>query len=363
MSNRAGHRPLPARAYAWLSTTADPITRRTAPSYPLSSSELAVLINAASAHGVLPAVARSLHYFFDEFGPSAIVSGVNASNDIERTFSEIDQRLVFLAGQGLLLVHHARSIAAAFARDALPACIVKGPVFSSRLYSQPADRTFTDIDILVAPAALQACAEILHRLGFVPAFGEIRRRDHHEYKWLLPGNDMVLVEMQTNLIHSPNLGIGIRFSYADLLAAGRGDPESPTALLLVAAVHGAAGHQFERLQPLVDVLQVARGAAGLIDRERLSRVAAATGATLAVEAALDLAAKVFDETAARQLADSLSNSSWRRLQSLLLSPAIVLRSQARDAVRDSWRRRAFREVIRRTGKPTVWSDQESIPSA
>ena len=69
------------------------------------------------------------------------------------------------------------------------------------------------------------------------------------------------MEVQTNLIHSPNLGTGIRLRYADLLAAGGGDPENATALLLLAAVHGAAGHQFERLQPAVDVLQAARGAA------------------------------------------------------------------------------------------------------
>jgi hypothetical protein len=313
---------------------------------------------------VLPAVARSLHYFFDEFGPSAIVSGANASHSIECAFTHIDRRIVTLVGQRLLLVHHSRNIAAAFAHDALPACIVKGPVFSNRLYPQPADRSFTDIDILVAPAALEASAEILSRLGFVPASEDDRGgNDHREHKWLLTGNDMVLVEVQTDLIHSPRLGVGIRLSYADLIAAGGGDPEDATALLLVAAVHGAAGHQFERLQTLVDVLQVARGAAGLIDRDRLAHVAAATGATLAVEVALDLAARLFDETAARHLADAFSTRWWHKLQHLLVSPAIVLRSQARNAARDSWRRRAFREVIRRTGKPTVSVYQEREPSA
>ena len=51
-----------------------------------------------------------------------------------------------------------------------------------------------------------------------------------------------------------------------VMHAGNGDAENPTALLMVAAIHGAAGHQFERLQPAIDVLQAARGVAGPIDR-------------------------------------------------------------------------------------------------
>jgi hypothetical protein len=136
-------------------------------------------------------------------------------------------------------------------------------------------------------------------------------------------------------------------------AAGGGDPEDATALLFVAAVHGAAGHQFERLQPVVDVLQAARGAAGPIDRARLAYVAATTGATFAVQSALDLAAKIFRETAAQHLAEALEPTSWRGLQGLLISPTIVLRSQARKGARDSWRCRAFREIISRTGKPVA----------
>ena len=360
MSYRVGHEPLTAGAYAWLSAGADPVARRSPPPHAVSRGELAILIEAAFAHGVLPAMARSLQRFSVEFGPSVIVSDPNASGCVADALRQIDRHLVILAGQSLLLAHHARRIAAAFASDALPACVVKGPVFSQRLYPQPSDRSFTDIDVLIAPAALQASATILKRLGFVLAPRENREgRDDGEYKWLLPGSDVVLVEVQTNLIHSPNLGTGIRLRYADLLAAGGGDPENATALLLLAAVHGAAGHQFERLQPAVDVLQAARGAAGPIDRDRLAHVAAATGATAAVQSALDLAAKLFDETAAQQLADALTATSWRRLRRLVLSPAIVLRSQARKAGCDSWRRRVFREIIRRTGKPVMYADSRA----
>ena len=354
MSYRDGHQPLTAPAYGWLAAGADPIVRRILPGGPLSREELAILIEAATAHGVLPALGRSLRFLRAEFGPSAICSDRNAAACVSNSLRDLDQHRIMLAGQSLLLAHYGRTIAEASACEALPARVVKGPVFSTRLYPEPSDRNFTDIDILIDPAALPAGRVILGRLGLVPALVENSgRRDPVEFKWLVPGNPTVLVEVQTNLIHSRNLGSGISLSYSDLLAAGADNPEDATALLLVAAVHGAAGHQFERLQPVVDVLQAARAAAGPIDRERLADVCAATGATFAVQSALDLAARLFNEPAARELADTLSTRLWRKVHGLLISPAMVLRAQARDAGRDLWRRQTFRDIIRRRGKATM----------
>jgi hypothetical protein len=310
------------------------------------------LIEAAAAHGVLPSAGRHLRAISAARGASAIVSAPDASARVDEALSEIDRRLVLVAGLNMLIGHHAGRITEAFARAALPACIVKGPVFARRLYARPSDRGFTDLDLLVAPDALDACATILRDLGFVMAPGDPRHTvAHAEYKWTLPGNDLLLIEVQTNLIHSPNLFSGISLSYADVLAAGDGDPEDATALLLVAAVHGAAGHQFDRLQPAVDVLMAVRGAAGPINRERLDRVARRIGASVALHAALDLVARLFKERAARDLAAALSPAPWALLRRKLLSPAVALRAQAEAASRDSWRRRALREMIRRGGTP------------
>ena len=357
MSSRVGHSSLSAKAAAWLAVLSDPWARMPAPHGRMQATELPLLVEAAAAHGVIPAMTRNLRSFAAGGGAGAIVDDADAQSLVETVSNELDRRVVVLAGQNLLLSRHAASIADALARDAIPANIVKGPVFARRLYSQSTDRSFTDIDVLVASAALAASFAILERLGFVRAPGEGRGgRDHDEYKWLLPGNDLILVEIQTDLIHSPNLGTGIRLSHADLLAAGNGNGEDATALLLTAAVHGAAGHQFERLQPAIDVLQAARGAAGPIDCKRLARVADATGSTVAVQAALDLVAELFNEPLARELADTLSPAPWRRLRRILVSPGVVLRAQASPASRDSWRRRALREIIRRTGKATIQPD-------
>ena len=348
MSSRAGHASLSPQASAWLAHLSDPWSRVAAPSGRIQAAELLLLVEAASAHGVLPAMARNLHGLAAGGRGAAIVDDADAQHLVENVSNELDQRLIVLVGQNSLLSRHATRIATGFAHDAIPANVVKGPVFARRLYPQPADRSFTDVDVLVAPELIAACSAVLERLGFVLAPGENRGGlDHGEYKWLLPGNDLILVEIQTNLIHSPNLGTGVRLSRADLLAAGDGDAEDATALLLVAAVHGAAGHQFERLQPAVDVLQAARGAAGPIDRKRLAQVAQATGSTAAVQTALDLAAELFGEPSARELADLLSPAPWRALRRKLVSPGVVLRAQARRRGRDSWRRQALREIIRR----------------
>jgi len=354
MSSRAGHPCLSSNSSAWLTVLSDPGAGLPAPTGRLRAADLRLLTEAASAHGVMPIVARNLRRLAASGRAATIVDDVNAQSVVETVSNELEQRILLLAGQSLLLSRHATDIAAALAREAIAANIVKGPVFARRLYPQPADRSFTDIDILVAPASLASSFNILARLGFVSAADHNREGlGHGEYKWLMPGNDLILVEIQTNLIHSPNLGAGIRLCHADLLEAGGGMADDATALLLVAAVHAAAGHQFERLQPVIDVLQAARGAAGPIDRKRLIRVAHATGSIVAVQAALDLAAELFHDSSTRELADTLIPAPWRRLRRKLISPRIVLRAQTRLASRDSWRRRAFRETIRRIGKGTI----------
>lgn len=349
MSIRSGHKPLSSGAATWLVALSDPMGCTSRPTRPISSDELDVVVEAASAHGVLPAIARGLQTSPID-GPS-IVGGDSARLVLAAAVRTVSERAAVLTGQCLLLEHHARRISTVFADASLPAAIVKGPVFARRLYPTSADRSFTDIDILLEPAALDASSEILRTLGLVPAAGLLPSgRDYNEHKWIVPGKPFVLVEVQTDLIHSPRLRRGIRFRYADLLAAGDGDATDATALLMLAAVHGAAGHQFERLQPVVDVLQATRRMAGAVDARRLRRVATATGSAAALHAALDLTARLFNEPAAAELAGAF-DVRWGSVRRRLVSPAVVLRSQSRAARRDSWRRRVLREMIWRIGLP------------
>lgn len=354
MSARSGHPPLSLAARAWLAALADPGPPRRMPQLPLPAQELAPFVDAACAHGVAVAVCRNLRSMTDAGRPDRQPRDPRRSAEhAAALYRDLEAQLVPLAAQTLLLSHHATRLAAAFRDRAIPAQLVKGPVFARRLYPLPADRSFTDIDALMPPASLAAGFAALRDLGFVPATpADAEIQDGGEHKWILPDRPFVMVELQTDLIHSANLGGGIRLRYQDLMAAGDGDAEDATALLLVAAVHGVAGHQFERLQTCVDVLQAARGAAGPIDRRRLAAVASATGATAALHSALDLVARLFAEPAAAELAAALPPVPWRRLRRHLLTPQVVLRAQARGTGVDSWRRRALRELVRRIGRAT-----------
>jgi hypothetical protein len=353
MSVRAGHDLLSSRAKHWLVALSDPLQRAPKPVQQLQPNDLDVMVEAASAHGVLPLAARNLRALATAHN-AAVIAGPEAQQLTARTCAALDERAVVLAGQSMMLLHHGRRISAAMQRESVPAAVVKGPAFADTLYPAPADRSFTDIDILIPHKSLPACSAILQDLGFSHAASPLGNgRDYGEYKWTLPGNPLVLIEVQTDLVHSPSLRAGIRFQHADLMAAGNGCSTDATALLMLAAVHGAAGHQFERLQPLVDVLQAARGAAGSIDVDRLTRIANNAGASVAVQTALDLAAELFNEPEARRLADEFRAVPWRRLRRRLVSPSVVLRSQSRNGRRDSWRRRVLREIIRKIGRPNA----------
>jgi hypothetical protein len=136
--------------------------------------------------------------------------------------------------------------------------------------------------------------------------------------------------------------------YEDVRAAGNGDSNAPTALLLVAAAHAAVGHQFDRLQHLVDVVQAVRGVAGAVDHKHLADVSRRCGVTLGIVAALDLAGRTFREAAAIELARLIMPGRLHRLPCLMLSPALVVRAQSKGRAHGSWRRKLFRQALRLT---------------
>ena len=345
MSYRLGHPPLSSAGYAWLSTLSDPDME-----YPIvrklqSTEEIDWLAEAAGAHGTLPAFTRNLRKCLTAFGAASISSAPLAEEAISRALSNLDERITLITGQSLLLTHYQRQISGAIKKYGLNAAVIKGPVFARCLYQQQSDRSFTDVDVLVDTRSLNATLELVRSLGFVESsIADGKRKGESEFKWILPGNESIMVEIQTNLIHSGN-GRGARLTYTDLLYAGDGDPEDATALLLTAALHALAGHQMERLQPVVDVLQAAREKAGPIDQSRLINVASALEATKTLQTALDVVSAIYADQGAADLANRLAPSSWRRLRAKLLTPTIVLRSQARDAGRDSWRRKIIRKIV------------------
>jgi hypothetical protein len=329
------HGALGLKALRWLPFLADPLcaARRPAGAVPFTQAD--GIVEAAIHHGVLPAVLRRLRSDRElrsgPAGPAPYAADA----------------LLRMTGHALLLAHHGGRVAAAFARAGIPAVIVKGPTFAKRLYPDPSLRPFGDIDILVPDAGLPETRRMMPELGFRTADeGKRRGLDYHEEQWTLDGRPEILIEIQDDLVHAPSLR-KMSLDFQTLSDAGGGDAQAATALLLTAAVHGGIGHQFDRLRFLVDICQAARGAAGPIDSARLVDATKRSGTLMAVAAGLDLAARLFDEPAALRLADTLARSPLRRFVGALLPPHLVLRAQGPERARDSWRRKAAREIFKR----------------
>lgn len=322
---------------AWLLHLSDPQRLVPAPPGEPPWRRIGPLLSAAEAHGVLPAVLRGL-------GQAARRAG---RKEAVAVLAPWRARLAAAAGFSLLLSHHAGRALAAFAEAGIGATLVKGACFARRIYPDPALRGFSDADILVAPQDRAAAGRVLAALGFTeerPAYRGLR--DYAEEKWLLAAKRDVMIELHTDLVHNPTLRRALHLGRAELLDAGAGDAEDAAALLLVAAVHGASSHQFDRLQHVVDVLLLARGAAGPVDAARLARVAAGCGALPAVTAALEVAARCFADAASAALARDLGGGWRSRAAARLLSPAVVLGAQGPGRGRQSWRRKLFRQMLR-----------------
>lgn len=333
-------RPLKPAAAAWLAHLADPLGRAPRPAHPLRASDPSALLAAADLHGVLPAAIRAMASL------AAGCTAERAANGLARAIGTARANAALQAGFGLMLRHHGRRATEAFEAENIEAAVVKGAVAAARLYSHASLRTFTDVDVLVGGAHRARTADVLRGLGFeLFTFADRVGKDYEEDKWLLKGDPGAMVEVHTNLVHSPKLRASMSVRFEDVLEAGDGDCAAPTALLFVAAAHAAIGHQFDRLQQLVDVVQAARGTAGPIDVERLRMVSRRSGVLFAVVTAIELAGRTFDEPGCTDLARRLDPAYARCWRRLLVTPDVVVAAQTPQRVRGSWRRKLYRQCL------------------
>lgn len=318
--------PLDRATLAWLLHLADP-GRQVAPAAPLPAVE--PLLSLAEAHGVLPTVMARL--------------------PAERRAAAAAARrpvLEALAAQAMLLTQTAQALTRSLEAAGVRALVVKGPAFASRLYKAPCWRPFTDIDLLLDRADFPAAGRALEAAGWAPEGIELKHAAEHygEEKWVRRVAGVpVLLELHWDMIGSPTLRQGRRVDLALLAGAG----ESPAALLLVAAVHAAYGHAFDRLQPLVDVAQAARGVAGPLDVPWLAARLREGGLGPGVALALDLAGRCFREPACPALRQALGLRRPPLSQRWLMTPAVVAGAEAAQHRRLAWRRQLTREWLKR----------------
>jgi hypothetical protein len=334
----------------WLLILADPEgPRRPLPGRRLNVPEAASLCLRANMHGVLPAVMRQVERLLrDE--PAKLLADVKAVSEVSQTLGQVKDRLAQRSAMAMFLGTESQRLVGELAAAGAEAIVLKGVDFAIRLYRHSALRTFGDVDLLVRMSDWDAVNATLSRLGYESREQSMKHADgYSERSWEHPAMPGAMIEVHNNLVNSPTIRRGVSVRLEDL-PLERG-PEgrrraTPAGLLIIAAVHGAASHGFEKVQHLCDIAQVVRGRAGPVDEQSLRECVVKTGAGLSLAAALDLTARALNEPACAQLLGRLELRWPRRIVRLLMTPAVVVRSQGAHRRGVTWRRRTLRQMLK-----------------
>lgn len=316
---------------SWLVAACDPQTPAEPPrGVALVPEALTAVLAAAKKHFVLGSTLRSIAAW--DFAPDA---GWAALVKPYADFHLQD------AGRTLGLRQLATTVVETFAAAGIPCTILKGQDFASRLYPTAALRPFRDVDALVPRGAYAAADELVRSLGFkaVEPDRKYAAAEYGQISYFATSAEQWSLELHWNVINSPAQRRVCSIAWDDfafepqqLTAQGGGYRRlTPVSLLILAGVHACVGHRFDSLQQLCDIRQICRGAAGAIDAAELTEACQRLRCETPVAWSLDLAARLFNCSAARELARA-ARFSRRVVRPLaLLGRQTVMRPQSRGS--------------------------------
>jgi len=335
----------------WLLALADP----EGPPSPLPGRRLnmpgvASLCLLANMHGVLPAVLWQVERLLrDE--PAKLLADAKMVSEVSQAMGQVKNRLAQRSAMAMFLGAEAQRLVGEFAAAGADAIVLKGADFAVRLYAHSALRTYGDIDLLVRMSDEQAVAATMARLGY-----ESREQSMKHAGWLFGAflgtsgharSHGRGSQQSGEFSHRPGAACPCGWRICRWNADRNGQLRAtPAGLLIIAAVHAAASHGFEKVQHLCDIAQVVRGRAGPVDEKSLRESVAKTGAGLSLATALDLTARSLNEPACAQLLGRLELRWPRRIVRLLMTPAVVVRSQGAHRRVVTWRRRTLRQMLK-----------------
>lgn len=205
-------------------------------------------------------------------------------------------------------------ILAALDERGIAALAWKGPTLAAAAYGDVTLRTFGDLDLIVAPRAIDAALTALTEIGYVREYelttvqSRALRRGNHEEKVVRDGE---LVELHWQLAKSV-FRIGFDFDAlwarrGTMVLGGRRIPVlAPEDLLLSLCVHGST-HAWKRLLWISDVAQVVRAVE--LDWGQVLNRAEALGINRHVRVALRLAEGLLDAPLPSAVANWVSADS------------------------------------------------------
>jgi hypothetical protein len=211
------------------------------------------LLEAADYHGL----GSLFHRLLDDSCPGAVPAPV--AQRLRDTRREASGRSLFLTGKLLELLD-------AFKAAGIAALPLKGPVLAEWLYSDPALRPFSDLDILIRPADVPAALLLLEQNGYLLA----------PHMAGLSARTLASLHCEATVRRRGGAQVDIHWDTAPADYPFRFDPEilwrsqcartvdgrtvaglEPESLLLFLCVHGTK-HMWSRLMWLGDVARLAR---------------------------------------------------------------------------------------------------------
>jgi hypothetical protein len=257
------------------SEDADVVTALRDPSR--SAADVSALLARAERHGL----AGALFDTFVERG-IAIPPGIRREIELREIAREADHA-----------AHLAMLRAIAGELGEVPAVALKGPLLGERVYRRPSARTSMDIDLLVAPDAMEAATTALTRVGYRawdhPREEHFRRRGHHLH---FLHDRAPPVELHFHAFR----GFGGILPSAAMVARSRPTATgirvpSPADDVAYLAIH-AAGHRFMKLGWLYDLHLLLAGVSSA-DVEDAFRLADEAGLSRPMVLALDAVRATF----------------------------------------------------------------------
>lgn len=247
----------------------------------------------------------------------------------DQALARLWQQVLVNTKRNGFLTRRLGEVVTALAGEGVRSLPYKGPLLALTAFGNVARRQFTDLDILVSPADVTRCREVLARRGYLarsPA-GALNAGylDRHRELQLTDEPAGVLVELHWRVAPHWQVPRGFAVEFETLWQRAETITVSGTAmrslapddLLLILCVH-ATSHQWFRLQFVADVAWLLHSRRDL-DTERLRHTAKRLGGARMLSLGLALARDVLGASVPTSLDDCVGRGAHlRQLESHVL---------------------------------------------